>query len=665
MILTQDQQQALSGFNDFLNSDNNVFILRGAAGTGKTTVLTEFIKLLMSKSAQFSIMAPTGRAALVSRERTGYDAKTIHRSIYALDKQPEIVNERYIYALRENDETTNHNYFVDEASMVSDVYSENELFIFGSGFLLRDLFTYCKIKESKRKIVFIGDYIQLPPVNQNFSPALNVEYLSENYSAKSISATLTEVVRQGADSMIVNNAQCLREAVENNRFTDFHMIDGSDFVKVDVENFIEKYTDVAHSDSVENCVVVTYSNAKALEYNNIIRKIRYKKENLPIRRKDLLLITQNNYSNDIILYNGTIVVVESVDNNIETHIAFVGNTRCELTFRDISFIVEGEEISQLILDDFAHNQDISNEIERNILIQKALWSDFEQRMRKEEIKSKSDEFKIKIRTDKYYHALQWKYGYAITCHKAQGGEWKNVFVDMDCAGGKRNEDYFRWVYTAITRAKSALYHISSPDFKESDMLDFKEMEICNEKAISYWCPNGVNFLDYYYDILKRECEAIDVDCIEDRSANYQHRIIFTRKTDGVSCKLSLWYSSKGYNRRIESLNSKNEEFTTIIKNIVSRLAPDDDILYTPKFERVGYVKEILIKCASECDLVLVNIEQKEWCDIFFFVTDHGVFIMDLHFNKKGICTMIMPKKSNKVSDNVNIFIELLKLEIYG
>ena len=213
MILTSSQQTAFQQFEEFVDSDDRIFILKGSAGTGKTTLLKALVESLCGKGWKCVLMAPTGRASSILGEKTGHSAATIHRTIYQIEEGlKEDGSGQLVFGLRPNDDSQNNTiYFVDEASMVSDQYSENDMFKFGSGYLLRDVLDYC----GSRKIVFVGDYAQLPPVGQTFSPAMSAEYLQETYHASCREAMLKEVVRQVEDSFVYKNATFVRDAIEN------------------------------------------------------------------------------------------------------------------------------------------------------------------------------------------------------------------------------------------------------------------------------------------------------------------------------------------------------------------------------------------------------------------------------------------------------------------
>ena len=267
MQLTTEQIISRTQFEKFLESNTPIFILKGAAGTGKTTLLKEFIKILKSQHRSYKLMAPTGRAALILGERTKDDAATIHRTIYSIDKDPEKVEDRWLFGTKENIDPTNTVYFVDEASMIADVYQDNEIMRFGSGRLLQDLIAYCATSTTHRKIVFVGDYAQLPPVGQSISPAMDVQYLLSEYNLTAQESVLTEVVRQTRDSGILTNAHKIRTAIDNREYNQFKISGSADITALDVVDFKSAYRSFICNDEVSNSIVISHSNSQALSYN--------------------------------------------------------------------------------------------------------------------------------------------------------------------------------------------------------------------------------------------------------------------------------------------------------------------------------------------------------------------------------------------------------------
>ena len=310
MSLTSSQQSAFTKFEEFINSDDLIFILKGSAGTGKTTLLKALVESLCVKGWKCVLMA-TGRASYILGEKTGHSAATIHRTIYQIEEGlKEDGSGQLVFDLRPNDDSQNNTiYFVDEASMVSDQYSENDMFKFGSGYLLRDVLDYC----GSRKIVFVGDYAQLPPVGQTFSPAMSAEYLQETYHASCREAMLKEVVRQVEDSFVYKNATFVRDAIESNRYNEFAIKDGEDVKKS--ESLIEDYKSVIQGSIDQGAIVIAYTNKQVLDYNLAIRKYLFQSSQERLIPGDLLIVSQNNYHYSEELYNGTIVRVLTCDSD--------------------------------------------------------------------------------------------------------------------------------------------------------------------------------------------------------------------------------------------------------------------------------------------------------------------------------------------------------------
>lgn len=297
LTLTRDQQLAFDAFEQFLRNDTHILILRGAAGTGKTTLLKKCLDTLADRHRMSALMAPTGRAAHILREKTGYPAATIHRTLYTYDELPSRRHDRWVFKLRDNHLATNAILFVDEASMVADVEQDNEMLRFGSGRLLADLIEYCALERTDRKLVLVGDYAQLPPVMQSFSPALDRNYLAQQYGLRVEEAALTEVVRQQSQSAILRNATCIREAIDRQEFNRFHIEDAPDVEPLAPEAFVERYralvgpfgAEEADAAKLEETMVVTHSNAQALEYNRRIRELLWGRAEAPLRVGDRLL----------------------------------------------------------------------------------------------------------------------------------------------------------------------------------------------------------------------------------------------------------------------------------------------------------------------------------------------------------------------------------------
>ncbi len=240
MKYTDSQLTAIAIFKKFLECDSQVLILKGAAGTGKTTLVSEFLKILVAEKRECRLMAPTGRAAYIIGSKTGKSATTFHRAIYGLSKLKSTSQNKdeeddggfhFRFGLKANNDSLKAVYIVDESSMVSDAFSENEAFSFGSGCLLADLFEFA----CGRKIVLVGDHVQLPPIGMNFSPALNKEYIENKFSCNVTEIMLREVMRQSEGSVMLSNASKIRDSIENKTFIEFKLSEGFDSIAYNVD----------------------------------------------------------------------------------------------------------------------------------------------------------------------------------------------------------------------------------------------------------------------------------------------------------------------------------------------------------------------------------------------------------------------------------------------
>jgi hypothetical protein len=497
LTLTNDQRDALEKLSAFLQSDDRVFILQGYAGSGKTTLLKGFVEYLKSLKKDYQLMAPTGRAAKVINQKTGFEATTVHKGIYSFDELEEIeqsddkndVSFLYQYKLRNNIEVHDSVLLVDEASMVSDILSQGEFFRFGSGYLLRDLITYSRIQEAgtTSKIIFIGDPAQLPPIGMNNSPALHQTYIQAIYQLRAEVAEMKEVKRQDADNGILLAATKIRQSLTSGFFNDFNLVENKkDIFNPLYQDYLETY-----KAQMEQKIIICYKNKTALELNKRIRIDKFG-NNLPIQTSDTVIIGTNNYNLGVM--NGEFAIVSETSTSVESR---------EVRFRLKEDKTEAvrliwRQVTIILPDDNGQTKTVSGYILENYLYgdnylkpqeQKALYVDFKNRHPK--LKKGTEEFKEAISTDKYFNAIQLKYGYAVTCHKAQGGEWPNAFVFWDRGvasnfnflegqhniSGKTNSDFYRWAYTAVTRSSKKLYAINPPFFSSFSGMTFVDINV--------------------------------------------------------------------------------------------------------------------------------------------------------------------------------------------
>lgn len=478
--LNDDQTAALASIRSFLlDDDMDAFILRGSAGSGKTTLVASICDVVEELRLTCALLAPTGRAARilghkVTRVRGKHSrGDTIHRVIYHLNavevnELAEQANDpgiRLIFPLKES-EPGSSVFIIDESSMVGDKESEGDFVQFGSGRLLRDLITYARSgrpgrKGGAAKLLFVGDAAQLPPVGENASPALSEEYLRLAFGLRVGSAELTKVVRQAAESPILQRASELRDAIRDENFNKFSLQpNGSDIEAVEASRAIELIEEGIRSRTAS--VAVVPSNAMALEYNRAVRERLWGSADLSVQPRDTLLVNKNSPSNE--LSNGDLVRVLEVAPEAERFaVALSGKHLVELRFREATVAYWAPDGAVIQVECLLLENPLDSPLrELPPLEIRALLVHF--RNRYPALKPGTAEFRQVIKHDRYFNALQVKYGYAMTCHKAQGGEWDSVLVHFAPSGGKRNATFFRWAYTAITRAAKRLIIVGAPNF---------------------------------------------------------------------------------------------------------------------------------------------------------------------------------------------------------
>lgn len=449
---TEDQFSALKTLTDFLLSteSDTLLLLKGYAGTGKTSLVGALVKTLTELKQKTFLLAPTGRAAKVFSNYSGQKAFTIHKKIY---RQKAFSNEPTGFMPTDNLHKDTL-FIVDEASMISNDGLDS--ISFGTGRLLDDLIQYVYSGENCR-LILMGDVAQLPPVMQTESPALNPEIL-RGYNLQVQEIVLTQVVRQSGDSGILLNATRLRDALRNNEveiYPKLHLKGFTDFRKINGDELIEEISAAYSRDGIEDTMIITRSNKRATIYNNGIRnRILYREEELS--SGDRLMVAKNNYfwTNDCkemdFIANGEIVQVVRVKRTTELY----GFRFADVTVRFQDYDLE---LDIKILLDTLQTDSPALPKELNDKLFYTILEDYD------DIPTKAGKMK-KMKADPHYNVVQVKYAYAITCHKAQGGQWMNVFLDIGYMTEEMlGEDFYRWLYTAFTRATHRLYLVNLPD----------------------------------------------------------------------------------------------------------------------------------------------------------------------------------------------------------
>lgn len=433
-------------------SCSSVFMLKGFAGTGKTTIIGTLVNNIWKIKQSAILMAPTGRAAKVISNYSGKEAFTIHKKIYTprYAKNGKI---SFVLAPNKHRKTL---FIIDEASMISDVPGQSTLF--GSGSLLDDLMQFV-YSGHQCKLLLLGDTAQLPPVKLDLSPALNENNIELSYAKEVIKIELDEVVRQQQGSGILANATKIRESLSNEIFDSFqfNLKPFKDIVRlVDGHEIMDAINDAYSNLGYEETAIIVRSNKRANLYNEQIRSRILLNEH-ELTTGDYLMVVRNNYfwlkptSEAGFIANGDIVEVLEVFAIKELY----GFRFAEVKVRMVDYPKMRPFETVLMLDTIKLETPSLPYEEANKLYQEVMkdYEDEEKPYRKF----------LKVKKNKYLNALQVKFSYAITCHKSQGGQWNTVFVEQPFLPNGIDKEYMRWLYTAVTRAKEKLYLIGFKD----------------------------------------------------------------------------------------------------------------------------------------------------------------------------------------------------------
>ena len=651
--LTTQQQQVLAKIKIFMESDASVFILRGYAGTGKTTMVKQIVDYVL-QDWYVELMAPTGRAARVLQTKTGHLAKTIHKTIYSsaalLTKDVQDVAEsefKLCFPIKMTD--GNIVAIVDEASMLCSLKRAQEIFVFGTDNLMDDLLTYVR-PSFGGKVIFVGDPMQLPPIGESVSNALNADFF-EQKGLKVMQAELTEVLRQTGDSVILKNAMQIRNLLKKekrNRLV-FEKKKG-DMESLPSGELLKKYIETRKQTKKDDSVVICFSNRSASKYNKDIRKELYGEEEPELQVGDVLLVNQNNYRLDIM--NGEFVPVlyvgEKVRQSAPVYVQEGGNKIrkvIELEFVHIQvFNSQNERQDCMLLLDLLNNENPSLGIDE----QRALFINF--RMRNPNLKPRTEEFTNALMADPYFNCLKAKYGYAVTGHKCQGGEWDNVFIDY-CGRTGLSDDCLRWAYTATTRARKLLYFTNLPHITPFTKFRIDPIQQCtkiNEECriigkIEYSPFHDVTAPNYLHAkwmciINNMKWTPYKIDKVE--SKPYQE-IYYIKTPDGVE-RYSIRYKKGGiFQKAVPQTLSAHSVMVSMLLNderampLIFNYVPSDEIhekLYN------------LIR--SACDGLTIQItnvvEHEDYSVNFYFRTSDNLSYIKIYINGSGFVTYAKP-----------------------
>lgn len=661
MRLTEGQEQALEAMKAFvMSNEEQVFILRGYAGTGKTTLLRQLIGFLDSQNQRYSLMAPTGRAAKVLSDTLGGSASTIHRRIYKFvylkEKEADGTKEYCLY-YKVLDADFGSVVIIDEASMVPIKKSFDDHYVMGSGSLSMDLLQFANPKERRTKLIFVGDPAQLPPVGESISTALRRETFEE-LGLRVMEATLTEVVRQAEGSLVLENATLMRRYVEEEKGMLALSYDDISFRQIQSHEFSPLYLRLYPRPSIDSGLMIAYTNKRCKTLNQEVRS-SYFPRHPEVAVGDRLLVVANNMAMSLV--NGDLVMVQAVYPQAEVQGVNVGNNQVvTLVFRDLLINVEGMVIKSKILENLLY----SDEPRMSKLEAKAVYIFTLQKLYEEYgFNLQGEALNKALQGNEYYNALQCKFGYAITCHKAQGGEWDTVLIDY---AGRNNLslDELRWCYTATTRATNCCYVANPPTIDEAACYEGVQPIIQLSKPPML--PQATSNLsdgspvERVYKALQGALAGLGYEITHRQALQYQERYTVRHVASGLSFQISGFYNkagvfSKGFKvtkgelppgerARVEPLLASPESYSDPVGSEEAELS------YIPSGNAYQFAYG-LVSRASELSGVGIKAiqenDQQYYVRYFLATNGQADAYLDCYRNGKDFLTKIIPYLYNQ------------------
>lgn len=681
MILTTEQAQALEEMKSFVVApEENIFILKGYAGTGKTTLLSVLLDYLDSQRISYDLMAPTGRAAKVMRDKLKRGASTIHSRIYKYeaaievkDEQKNVVYHRLYYAVDEA--RYGSVIIVDEGSMVSIKKQLDEIYVMGSGSLLEDILTYAGVRSRRAKVIFVGDPAQLPPVGENEPIAL----LRETFESRGLhvmESWLREVVRQASDSLILANATQMRRFIEEGHGVVMPEYDDHSFQRVEALDLLSCYFQLFPKSNLDNGPIIAYSNRSCLELNQAIRK-RYFPNRPNVTEGDKLLVVKNNQLHNLV--NGDFVEVVWASPTTESYTASLKEGNVTLTFRDLQIKTDEGVYKVKILDDLLSSPQASiTSSEGKALFEKVRRDAYHywRQSKGEAVPMPEEEYERFMRADEYFNALHCKYGYAVTCHKSQGGEWDTVLVDYE-GRNQTSVDAMRWAYTATTRARQHCIVTNPPQISESAC--YKGVQATNALSKAPTLPSastsqksgGDDDLDLdillqgrttaplpevqrMFATLSRALAQIGYEIISTKAMQYQERYTIRSKEGGGPVEISGFYNKQGAFRQGFKITAGvvSPEQRAILGPLLA--SPEHSAAPTPQQEQVVYTPSStayelaygIVSRASERSGVSIRAIQEYpaqyYVRYYLATAESPDAYLDCFCNAKGYLTKIIP-----------------------
>ena len=689
--LTHEQEELVQELKQFLSDrGRHLFLLKGYAGTGKTFIIKGLVDYFDLTDRTYRLAAPTGKAARVIAEKTNKQAYTIHKTIYSNKdiKEYKTANTdgsetyKFYYDLNINEDPATTVYIIDEASMVSDIYSEGEFFRFGTGHLLKDLLRFINLdnNDHDKKIIFIGDSAQLPPIGMNFSPALDAKYLHDMHLLQSSEYELTEVVRQAQGSGVLQNAIAIRTSLKDKVFNRLDIdTKFDDIIHIEHQELMNKYLESCGNRINGESIIIAYSNSSVSEYNRRVREHFF--PNQPMMAPgDKVMSLINIAFDDLMISNGDFGLVKEVALHSETRGVTIRRRaedsdevieiKISLVFREaVLGFNDSEGKARFFRCKIIENLLYSDKPQLTSDEHKALYVDF--RIRRPELTPGTKEFKDALRMDPYFNPMRVKFGYAITCHKAQGSEWNHVFVNCQHNNTALSAEYFRWLYTAITRTSKNLYLLDEPHIKPTSgmkrigsVFDENVNDIIKESDTGlddvsnlFGISPSDSFLITLLKSVSENVKAENITIVDIQHNPYQEAYFFADAQE--RCRINIYYNGK---HEISNISPQNQEELSnkiisllaslnhkkIIVKPVNPVADTKNFNFSEPFLEEFY--ESLKKVLEPQDIKIVEISSHPWLEKYLFTKNNDMATFDFYYNGKKQFTRFaeQPNKSTSV-----------------
>ena len=649
-VLTEEQGRVLSAVKSFMASDRGAFVLLGAAGTGKTTLLSHIAKEAVTRGRMVQILTPTGRAASVASQRTGLKARTIHSYIYnyggiKVDDDDVESSVTLTFDLRPNDAPSGTIYLIDEASMVADHPTKDGQIRFGSGRLLSDLISFTQLQDRNygHQVIFVGDPAQLPPVGSPNSPALEVGILRERFGITAEVFELTVVLRQKTGSGILKSAHRIRQQISRGDFSALGLDEeGADVEEVSHLQVVSVFLKATEAGGPDAAILIAPTNRVTAELNSAVRRSLFGAVPALVEG-DRLIIVQNNL--ELLLFNGDFVDLMEVSERVERRTPLRGVT---LTWREVTVreTRSHRRVTAFLIEDLVHSAtgNLSAEQER------ALMVDF--RTRHPHLKPHSKSFEEALRSDPYVRALRARHGYALTCHKAQGGEWPTAIIVFDGRkSGWANEDYFRWTYTAISRARQRLIVVRPPRHTAYSDLSWEDTGTANEPVTEV---KGITVA----------LKSIRIEITATQDLPFRRR--FTLARDGIVGRIDLVYDGKRIVKSVQPMGMGAgrelaiEAVCALVPVVGQPLDPKDDEsqVFDPPadfFEGQPHLASFfdeLRSALSGTEIEIISVEHHQWMERYVLRRGNERAQLDFFYNGKGRITKARPAQPSKLAAEV-------------